>query len=357
MTAELDTNKMDKFAQKLLDVLNNSALALMTSLGHRTGLLDAMARLTEPATTDAIATEAKLNERYVREWLGTMVTSGVVEYDEKAKTYRLPPEHAALLTRAATPNNLAASMQWVAVLGAAEDKLVEAFCTGRGVPYSAYPRFHEVMAEESAQTVVAALEPHILPLVSGLVDRLKSGIDVLDIGCGSGRAMLTLARLYPASRFAGYDFSPEAIQAARVEAASSGLNNVRFEVRDMAELNESGKYDLITAFDAIHDQARPDRVLANIRVALKPGGVYLMQDISGSSHLSQDMKHPLGPFLYGISCMHCMSVSLAYNGPGLGAMWGKEVSVKMLKDAGFSEVMVKELPHDMMNFYYIATVS
>lgn len=354
MPTAFDADKFDAFAAKMTSVLNQSVLALMTALGHRTGLFDAMGRLTAPATSHQIAAEAGLSERYVREWLGAMVTGGVVEYDPTAHVYRLPSEHAAFLTRAAEPNNLAVAAQFVAVLGSAEDELVKAFGHGRGVPYTAYHRFHEVMAEESAQTVVAALHDHILPLVPGLTERLTAGIDVLDVGCGSGLAMIALARAFPNSRFAGYDLSPEAIRVAREEAARQGLRNVRFEDRDLTNLNEIDAYDLVTAFDAIHDQARPDDVLANVRAALRRTGVFLMQDIAGSSHLAGDMKHPLGPFLYGISCMHCMSVSLAYGGAGLGAMWGKERAQAMLRAAGFGKVTLKELPHDLMNYYYIA---
>ncbi len=213
----LNHAKQDAFGQKMLSVMNSAGLALMTSLGHRTGLFDTMADL-PASTSDQIAARSGLSERYVREWLGAMVTGGVVEYDAAAKTYRLPPEHAAWLTREASPNNMAGSLQWVAVLGYVEDQVLEAFRHGKGVPYSAYHRFHEVMAEESAQTVVAGLSQHILPLVPELEARLKAGIDVLDVGCGSGRALIYLARQFPASRFVGYDFSDEGIAAATREA-------------------------------------------------------------------------------------------------------------------------------------------
>lgn len=354
MITAVDADKMHAFADKMLGVLNQSVLALMTSLGHRTGLFDVMSRSSTFATTHQIAAEAKLSERYVREWLGAMVTGGVVEYDAATHTYRLPREHAAYLTRGAAPNNMAAATQFVAVLGGAEDELVKAFAHGRGVPYSAYGRFHEVMAEESAQTVVAALHEHILPLVPYLVEDLVDGIDVLDVGCGSGLAMIALAQAFPRSRFAGYDLSPDAIRTARAEARRRGLSNVRFEDRDLSNLNEPDEYDLITAFDAIHDQAHPAAVLSGVRAALRADGVFLMQDISGSGHLAGDMKHPLAPFLYGISCMHCMSVSLSSGGAGLGAMWGRETALRMLADAGFDSVTVRELPHDPMNFYYVA---
>ncbi|HEX4613728.1 MAG TPA: methyltransferase domain-containing protein [Urbifossiella sp.] len=273
-----DAAKAEAFAGKMVATLNGAAVALMTSIGHRTGLFDVMAG-GPPADPGRIAAAAGLSERYVREWLGAMTTGGVVEHDPAAGTYRLPPEHAAFLTRAARPNNLAVPMQFVAVLGAVEDEVVEAFHHGKGVPYSAYERFHPVMAELSDQTTVAGLEAHILPLIPGLPAQLAAGIDVLDIGCGSGRAVLRLAELFPASRFVGYDFSAGAIAAAGAEARRRGVGNARFAVRDAAALTGTAEFDLVTAFDAVHDQADPAGVLRNVRRALRPGGAFLMQDI------------------------------------------------------------------------------
>lgn len=268
--ATLDAGKADEFVEKMASILNGAAAALMTSIGHRTGLFDVMARL-EYATSDDIADAAGLSERYVREWLGAMVTGGIVVHDAKRQTYYLPAEHAASLTRAARPANMAVAAQFIAVLGYAEDAVVDAFRHGRGVPYSAYRRFHEVMAEESDQTTVAGLTTYILPLVPGLDAKLELGIDVLDVGCGSGRALVHLAGLYPASQFVGYDFSAEAIAFAQVEAVRHGLTNVRFEVRDVAERVDQPAFDLILAFDAIHDQVDPAGVLRNISASLRLG--------------------------------------------------------------------------------------
>jgi cyclopropane fatty-acyl-phospholipid synthase-like methyltransferase len=246
-------------------------------------------------------------------------------------------------------------MQFFPIMGQVEDKLVECFKNGGGVPYSEYPRFHEVMASESDQTTVAALDTHILPLVPGLQAKLEAGIDVLDVGCGSGRAMITLAAKYPNSRFAGYDFSEEGVSRARAEAKALGLGNVRFDVRDAAAIGETEAYDLITSFDAIHDQADPAGMLSGISQALRPDGTYLIQDIAGSSHLEKNLEHPVSPFIYTISLTHCMTVSLAYDGEGLGAMWGEEKAVEMMKAAGFANVSLHKLDHDFMNTYYVAT--
>jgi 2-polyprenyl-3-methyl-5-hydroxy-6-metoxy-1,4-benzoquinol methylase len=352
-TYELDQDRSEAFAERMIGVLNDGALSLMTSIGHRTGLFDVMAGL-PPSTSGQIAAAANLNERYVREWLAAMVVGRIVEHDPESKTYRLPPEHAAWLTRAATPDNIAVAAQFIPVLASVEDGIVESFEKGGGVPYAAFERFHEVMAEDSGQTVISALMDHILPLVPGLVARLEDGIDILDVGCGSGRALTLMARRFPNSRFLGYDFSEEAIARAQAEAAEHGTTNVRFEVRDAAALGEKERYDLITAFDAIHDQAEPATVLEGIANALRADGVYLMQDIAGSSYVHKNMDHPLGPFMYAVSTMHCMTVSLAQGGEGLGTMWGEEKALEMLEEAGFGQVEVRQLPHDFQNSYYIA---
>ncbi|HQY87522.1 MAG TPA: class I SAM-dependent methyltransferase [Tepidisphaeraceae bacterium] len=351
-TAKFDSARSDAFSAKLLEAVNGSAIMLMTSIGHRTGLFDAMEDGIA-LTSSELAQRAELSERYVREWLGAMATGGIVTFDPATKRYALPKEHAAWLTRSASPQNLSTTAQWIGVLGAVEDQVVEAFHHGRGVPYSAFNRFRDVMAEESSQTTVSALDQHIVPLVPDLQERLERGIRVVDVGCGSGWALIHLAKRFPRSKFVGLDLLDEHISAANDRAASEGLTNLEFKKMDVTHWNEPGAYDLVLTFDAVHDQARPDLVLANIRKALKGDGVYLMQDIKASTPVEKNMENPLAPFIYTISCMHCMSVSLAGGGMGLGAAWGKELAQQMLADAGFKQVEVCELPHDMLNYYYV----
>ncbi|MFI0459070.1 MAG: class I SAM-dependent methyltransferase [Candidatus Thiodiazotropha endolucinida] len=340
------------FAEELLQILNHGAIALMISIGHRTGLFDTMARI-PPSDSQGIAESAGLNERYVREWLGAMVTAAIVSYDADSGCYTLPPAHAGLLTRDASPDDVAVFAQYIPLLGQVEEEVIDCFYNGGGVPYERYTRFHEVMAEDSGQTVVSALFEHILPLIDGQLSRLQQGIDVLDVGCGRGQALLQLARAFPNSRFTGYDFSQEAIEWARKEADRQGLSNLLFEVKDVTTLDEQGAYDWIVTFDAIHDQKSPDMVLSAIHGALRDDGIYLMQDIKGSSHLHNNLEHPIGPLLYTLSTMHCMTVSLAQDGAGLGTVWGRELALKMLNEAGFNDVVVKELDHDFQNYFYI----
>lgn len=348
----IDEAKSGAFAERMMTILNHGALNLMISIGYRTGLFDKMNEL-EPSSSEEIASAANLNERYVREWLGAMATGEIINYHQENKTYSLPPEHAAWLTRAAVPNNIAVTTQWISVLGSVEDKIVECFHNGGGVPYEAFERFHEVMSDESNQTVIAPLLDQTLPLIPGLREKLEEGIEVMDLGCGSGFALVHMAKEFPNSNFTGYDISKEAISRGNAHAAEHGLTNVHLFAKDVAKIDDVKKFDLITTFDAVHDQADPDLVLSNINNALKDDGVYLMQDIAGSSHVHNNMNHLIGPFIYTISCMHCMTVSLSQDGKGLGAMWGKELASDMLKNSGFTQVEIKELPHDPINYYYI----
>lgn len=351
--AEFDAARAEAFAERMVGVLNDAAIALMTSIGHRVGLFDAMAGL-PPSTGAEVAAAAGLDERYVREWLAAMTVTRIVEHDPAAGTFRLPPEHAASLTRAAGPENLGIQAQYVGLLGTVEPLVAACFRTGGGVPYSAFGEFHRLMAEDSASVHDAGLVDAVLPLVPGLPDRLRAGIDVLDVGCGSGHAICLMAGAFPASRFTGYDISEEAIASARAEAAGLGLANARFETRDVAFLDERDAFDLVTAFDAIHDQARPAEVLACVARALRPDGVFLMVDIRASSDLAENMDHPFAPFLYTASTMHCMTVSLDEGGMGLGTMWGRQTATRMLNEAGFADVRIVDAPHDAFNDHYIA---
>lgn len=345
----------DAFADRMVEVLNAGALSLMVSIGHRTGLFDTMAEMA-PATSGEIAGRAGLDERYVREWLGAMTVGEIVTHDPQSKTYHLPATHAGSLSHKSPADNVAVFAQYVPLLGSVENDIVQCFYQGGGVPYERFGRFHEIMAEDSGQSVVPALEEHILPLVPGLREQLERGISVLDVGCGRGKALNKLARLFPNSRFKGFDISREAIDYARREANQNNSNNATFEIQDAREMERvamPGSFNLITTFDAVHDQRDPKTVLRGIRRLLAEDGVYLAQDIKGSSHHHGDLDHPIGPLLYTLSCMHCMTVSLSQGGEGLGAMWGREKAEEYFREAGFGDIEIHELEHDFQNYWYV----
>ena len=278
---ELDAGRMAAFGEKMLGILNGGMASYMISIGHRVGLFDTMAGMRAPATSAEIARAAGLNERYVREWLGAMATSGIVEYASGRDAYALPPEHAAMTTRAAGPNNFASFAQLVPLCASIEDELIDKFRQGGGVPYSSYPRFHATMAEISGVTFDAALVDVTLPLVPGAIERLQAGIRVADVGCGSGHAVNVMAKAFPNSTFVGMDFSDAALAVGRAEAEAWGLANASFRAQDAAKLSGDEIFDLMTTFDAVHDQADPHAMVNGIYRSLVPGGSWLCVEHPG----------------------------------------------------------------------------
>ncbi|CAN7512364.1 class I SAM-dependent methyltransferase [Mycolicibacterium frederiksbergense] len=343
----------EEFAGRIVGTIDAASTALLLSIGHQTKLFDTLASL-PPATSTQIADAAGLNERYVREWLGGVAAGQIVDYDAAAQTYSLPPHRAAALTHAAGPDNLARVAQFIPLLAEVEQQVIGCFHHGGGLSYAEYPRFHRLMAEESGEVFDAALVDGILPMVEGLPQRLRDGADVADFGCGSGHAVNVMAAAFPGSRFVGIDFSEEGLSVGMREAQQRGLGNVRFQASDVAGYDVAEAFDVITAFDAIHDQAHPGRVLQNIHRALRPGGTFLMVDIKSSSRVEDNIGVPFAPYLYTVSTMHCMSVSLGLDGDGLGTCWGRELATAMLADAGFDDVQVREIESDPINYYYVA---
>lgn len=361
--AEFSRPRQDAFSQKMIDILNAGALNLALAIGYRTGLFEVMARLDHPQTVEGIADVSELNRRYIREWLGVMISGGVVEASRDADgqtRFFLPREHAACLTRAEGNANLAVYTQEIPLLTTcALEGVIDGFRTGQGVPYRCYPKFQAFMSELSNAKHRQVLVDRFLPAVDGgrLLDRLNQGIRVCDLGCGEGVALLLMAQAFPRSRFVGIDICPDSLQVARNEADRRGLTNVDFQLRDAAALDRepglAGTFDYVMAFDAIHDQTAPLDALRGVRHILAPGGLFSMVDIAARTELIDNMNHPMGPFLYTVSLMHCMPVGLVDGGMGLGMMWGREKAVDMLREGGFDRVEVVEMEDDPFNLHFL----
>jgi SAM-dependent methyltransferase len=347
---EFDRAKAKAFTQLMVRHLEGAAVSIMIEVGRRVGLFEAMAHM-DAATSAEVAARTALNERYVREWLAAMVCGGIVEYAAGERTYRLPREHAVGLTGSSS-RNLTSMTEMFPLLNRVIPDVVEAFRTGRGVPYSTYqPDFTGLMDRRSRPRFDELLLSTYLAKPEGLMARLETGVRVADAGCGTGHCIALMARRFPKSTFVGYDISEAGIAEAR--AASAGLANASFVVQDVSRLDAPAPFDVITAFDAIHDQADPAGVLRRIRAALAPAGTFVMVDVWASSELADNVGVPMAPYLYTISAMHCMSVSLAGGGPGLGTAWGHQVALAMLRDAGFADVMLFERV-DPANSLYVA---
>jgi SAM-dependent methyltransferase len=338
----VDQEAQREFVGRMVGIYTGAVLTKLIDLGTQTGLFEAAAA--GPATCAGLAARAGLQERYVREWLGAMVAGGIFEYDPASGSYELPRERAELLSGNSS-RNLAPMSQGLDHFGKHLSALAECFRSGGGLPYSVFrPEFTERMDDLWRRIYDEQLVDGFLGAAPGLRERLREGILVADIGCGTGHAANLMAREYPTSRFVGYDIGEDAIAAARVEAQVMGLDNVRFEVLDVRQLPTEPSLDLITAFDAIHDQAQPDTVLRSVRAALGDDGTFLMIEFKFSSNLEANLDNPFAALYYGISTMHCLTVSLAEGGAGLGTVWGVELARSMLEDAGFDHVDIVDSP-------------
>lgn len=357
---------MNDFSAKMIDILNHGALNLAMAIGYKQKIFDVLEELNRPVTVLQIASASGLNPRYLQEWLGIMVTGEVIELSrtpDGENTYFLPPAHAALLTRNAGNNNLGVYTQEIPLLTACAMASINAtFKTGDGVPFSTYPDFQAFMAELSDAKHQQVLIDEFLPTVDEgrLAVRLAEGIRVCDLGCGHGVAMNIMAGAFPNSRFTGIDNHAEAIRKAQQSAKEMGLENAAYEITDAADIQGRKEYfqrfDYICAFDAIHDQSRPLEALQSINYMLAPGGMFSMIDIKAGSNHTDNLDHPMGPFLYTVSLMHCMPIGLNDNGTGLGMMWGKEKAHAMLREAGFDHIELKEMEHDPFNLHFLCKV-
>jgi 2-polyprenyl-3-methyl-5-hydroxy-6-metoxy-1,4-benzoquinol methylase len=348
---ELDPAAVGEFAGRIFGAYGQGMLAFMVDLGHRTGLFDAAVR--GPATSQELADRAGLHERYVREWLGAVVTGGIFEYDAKNSVYTLPAVAAACLTGPGA-NNVAPFSGFIAHMGTHLQDVARAFKEGGGVPYSAFrPGFTDIMDAGSRHVFDGTLIDLVLPMAPGLVDSLAAGARVADIGCGTGHALVLMAKAFPDSTFVGYDLATDAIEKARAEADAEGLTNVTFEVHDIAKITPAQPFDAITTFDTIHDLVDPVGVLAAVYANLRPGGTYLMVEPHLQTKLEDNIGHPMAPMLYATSTLHCLTVSLAEGGAGLGTCFGEQKALELLADAGFGEVAVLAHPADPIDGIFI----
>ncbi len=347
----------------MTEILNHGALNLAMAIGYKNQIFDILEDLNKPVTVSELASASGLHPRYLQEWLGIMVTGKIIELfsDQNAEdTYSLPPEHASFLTRKAGSTNMGVYTQEIPLLtSCAMDSVSTAFETGAGVPFSKYPDFQGFMEELSDAKHQNVLIDKFLPTVDKghLLARLTAGIRVCDLGCGHGVAMNLMASSFPKSTFVGIDNHEDAVRKAAEAGQETGIGNAVYKVLDAAAIYGKkeffGLFDYICAFDAIHDQSHPLEVLRGIRYMLAPGGMFSMIDIKARSSQADNVDHPMGPFLYTVSLMHCLPVGLNDKGSGLGMMWGQEKAEALLREAGFEDIEIAEMEYDPFNLHYL----
>src|SRR5215471_3908393 len=340
----------DEFVGKVLGDTVGLTNTVLAWIGDELGLWKDLA-VAGPATSSGLAGRTGLAERPVREWLHAMTAAGYLVHTKDTGAFALPAEHAPVLAQEGGPVFFGGVHQEFVGLVRPLDRIVESFRTGRGVPQSAYPEMaYDGMDRFTAAWFENLLLPVWIPAV-GVGERLEAGIDVADVGCGRGRAVIKLAKAFPKSRFVGYDvYSPNVAKAKKLAEESGVADLVRFAEIDAAE-GLPGTFDLVTTFDVIHDAVDPRGLLRSIQKALNKDGVYLCLDINCSPKLDQNVG-PLGSLFYGCSVLYCMTTSLAHGGAGLGTCGLHEPMLRELGgEAGLSRVRKLPLENPFNNLY------
>lgn len=353
-TRELDMEKAQALAFQMVGDVASTLMSTLTVIGDRLELFDAL-RAVEPATSEAFAVRAGIDERYAREWLSAMACHGYVTYDDESKQFFLTPEQAFCLVNRDSPLYLTSFFAETPDLWKNIDLLTESFQHGGGVPQGQFGHEFWCGFERFTRTdFLNNMCQDWIPAMPEVDARLRAGGSVADVGCGNGQALIHLARCYPEATLVGFDAHPPAIEAANSNATKAGLSDrIRFEVRDVTQ-GIPGSYDLITAFDVVHDLPWPGETLREIHKALKPGGTCFVQEFNLSGDLQENIDHPLGigALGYAISTNYCMTQSLAVDGEGIGTCMGEAKMRELAADAGFGHVRRLDFEQNPFNVFY-----
>jgi SAM-dependent methyltransferase len=278
-----------------------------------------------------------LDDRYVREWLHNQAAADWVAYDPEAGTFTLPPEHALLVADPDVPSFVLGGFDFVAAAWADEEPMYDAFVTGDGVGWHQHDHcLFEGTERFFRPGYQANLVGTWLPALDGVVERLRAGIRLADVGCGHGATSILLHEAFPASTVTGYDYHDASIATARRRAAEAGAAGVTFEVAGAKDF--PGEFDLVCLFDCLHDMGDPVGAARHVRRALAPGGTFLLVEPAAGDRPEQN-HHPLGRLMYAASTLVCTPSSLAQEvGLGLGNQGGFAAMQAILTDAGFSHV-------------------
>jgi SAM-dependent methyltransferase len=333
---EIDPAKVGEFAGKALGDMSAAMLTVMAALGDRVGLFKDLAT-NGPATSEELAVRTGTNERYVREWLGCLAAGGYLQYRPEDGRFALPAEHAPVLALEGTPFSVGGAYQLFLAEIAQAGRLSKLFKTGGGIPVSDYDEsLFDGQDRFSAGWVDGLLTQVWIPTIPGLREKLERGVAVADIGCGRGRALIKLAETYPNSYFVGYDQHQPAVDVANERARTAGVaERARFQRLD-ATAGLPARFDVVTAFDVVHDTVSPVGLLRAIRESLNPDGVFVCLETACSENLSDNFG-PIGTLFHAISIMYCLTTSLAHDGAGLGTLGLPESKLRDLgREAGFS---------------------
>ncbi len=350
-TAAVDPEALGAFLGHVGTQAAAAANALLVGLGDAIGLWTAMAGA-GPVSPTQLAARSGAAERLVREWLASQAANGFVHHDAASGTFELRTEAAMVLAYEDSPALMIGAFQGIAAVARLLPKLEEGFRTGNGVAWAEHdPDFFDVQERFSRPLQRQFLIGGWLKPVPGLIDRLRHGAVVADVGCGYGNSTIMLAQAFPNSDFVGFDFHDHSIARARQAARQAGLaDRVRFETADASSF-PGDAYDVVLFVDSLHDMGDPVAAARHARAVLAHDGVVITLDPTAGDSLAENLANPMAAMMYAVSTFLCTPTALAQHGPhALGAMAGEAAIRQVFLDAGFERVerIAPETPMNMV---------
>lgn len=340
------------YAFRLWSYKQGELVSLMVHLGNRLGLYRELAGAGR-VTAAELAARLDLDPRWVLEWLRGQAAAELLLTDD-GERFEMDEAGQAVLVDAETSLAYSAGAFGPPVDPVVVDAVAEAFRTGVGPSYDqrGSAAAHQTAAM-SAPWARQALVPAILPALDGVIPKLRAGADVADVGCGAGVALAEMARAFPSSRFHGYDPSKHALDIARAEAERAGAENITLHESAAEDIDAVAAYDLVLAFDCLHDMTRPQEALGAIRRSLRDDGTLLVKEIRAHATFAANRANPMLAMLYGFSITGCLaSATSAPGGAALGTVGlHRELLEGMTRDAGFSGFETHDFG-DPANLYY-----
>ena len=334
----VDEKKLNEFVEKVGNEWGASMGALLNFVGDRLGLFKAMAGAGGALTPEELAKKTATHPRMIKEWLAAQAAGGYVTYNPAASTYMLPEEQAFALTNENSPAYIAGFYQVLAGLYKDQEKIIEAFRTGKGLGWGDHHHYLFEGTERSFKPYyVANITTSWIPSLEGIKDKLRrGGTKIADVGCGHGVSTILMAKAYPNSEVLGFDYHGPSIEWARKEAEKEGLKNITFEVAGATDY-PGDDYDLVTFFDCFHDMGNPAGAAKHVLQTLKKkDGTWMMVEPFANDKV-EDNLNPVGRLNYAASTVVCVPASLNENGPALGAQAGEERIRELVSSAGFSK--------------------
>ena len=348
MTETIDESRLNDLIGKVIGDVAGALGVFMAYLGDQAGVFDALDGAGRLSVAE-LAAKTGLNEKYLREWLGSVCAAGYVNHHAEDETFSLDPEQALVFTREGQPACMQGFFQLIVSQFAGHEKATETFRTGQGRPGGDHPACLFCGTDRFFRPGYQAnLIDNWIPSLDGVEAKLKAGARVADIGCGHGSSTVLMAQAYPNSTIVGIDYHAPSIEAARAKAAEAGVSNVEFQVAKAQDFAGEG-YDFACIFDALHDMGDPVGAARHIRETLAPGGTFMLVEPMAGDSMADNM-HPLGQIFYAASCTICTPNSLSQEvGLGLGAQAGQKALTEVLTEAGFGNVRrAAETPTNMV---------